>query len=260
MSGKGKSKARSKGTTKRSNRRKSTALVRVPRGKIGFPQSMRTTLRLTHTAVFQPSSTVVVAESIQANGLFKPFVGLDKKPRGFDQFMSLYGNYTVLGTKCHVRFMYAGYDGPATTEQATDELIKSNLGSAGIDDAKAALPVACGIRKGTEVLGVVNTEDVFERERTKGMYITPQEGARTVSMTASSGEFFKNYTTVSTEGYSGSALANPAIPVFIEPWVSRPVNVDDAVTQVIAFIELEFDTVFTNPQPLLQITPSGDGL
>jgi len=256
MSGKAQSKARSKGTTKRSNRRKSTALVRVPRGKIGFPQSMRTTLRLTHTAVFQPSGTTVVAESIQANGLFQPVVGVPKKPRGFDQFMALYGSYTVLGTKCHVRYMYAGYDGPATTEVTSDELIKTSL-LGDIDDSKASLPVACGIRKGTEVLGVVSTEDIFERERTKGLYITPQEGSRTVTMTASTGEFFKNYTTVSTEGYSGSATANPAIPVYIEPWASRPVNVDDAVTQVIAFIELEFDTVFSNPQPLLQITPSG---
>ncbi len=255
MSAKAQSKARSKGPAKRSNRRKSTVMVRVPRGKIGFPQSMRTTLRLTHTAVFQPSGTTIVAESIQANGLYQPVVGVAKKPRGFDQFMAIYGNYTVLGTKCRVRFMYAGYDGPATTEASSDELIKTSL-VGDIDDSKAALPVACGIRKGTQILGTVNTEDIFERERTKGLYMTPQEGSRTVSMTASTGEFFKNYTTVSTEGYSGSASANPAIPVYLEPWASRPVNVDDAVTQVIAFIELEFDTVFSNPQPLLQAPPS----
>ena len=254
MSGKAKPRAKPKGGGKR--KRKTTTMVRVPRGKIGFPQSMRTTLRMVHTTVFEPSGTTALFEPIQANGLFQPISGSARQPRGFDQFMAIYGSYTVLGCKAHVRFMYEGYDGPSTST-AGDEMLKTVLVASGQDNALACLPVACGVRKGTSLLGTVSAEDVIERERSRTLFITPQEGSRTVSLSAGTGEFYKNYTTVSSEGYSGNASGNPTVPVYIEPWCARPVDYNDSETKVVALIELEFDSVFTNPLPLLASGASG---
>ncbi|AXQ65948.1 MAG: putative capsid protein [Circoviridae sp.] len=240
-------------------RRKTTDLVRVPRGKIGFPQSMRTTLRMVHTKVFEPSGTQALSETIQANGLYQPLVSTAKKPRGFDQFMTIYGNYTVLSCKAHVRFMYEGYDGPSAVVGSGDELIKTFNIATESGDARACIPVACGVRKGTGILGTASNEDVLERERVKSVFITSQQGSRSVTVTASAAEFYKNYSMVSNEGYTGNSTANPSVPVFLEAWCARPVNYEDSESKVIAFIELEFDTIFTNPLPLLQTSPPGGG-
>lgn len=249
MSGKAKPRAKAKGGAKR--KRKATTMVRVPRGKIGFPQSMRTTLRLVHTSIFEPSGTTALSEPIQVNGLFQPISTSSRRPRGFDQFMSIYGSYTVLGCKVHVRWMYEGYDGPSTTTGDDDEYVKTVSVAGQASDALACLPVACGVRKGTSLLGTVSAEDVIERERSRTVFITSQEGTRTVTQSAGTGEFYKNYTTVSSEGYSGNASGNPSIPVYVEPWCARAVNYDDCETKVVALIEMEFDTVFTNPLPLV---------
>lgn len=257
MSGKASkaSKGVAKGKRKRPN---AMSIVRVPAGKVGFPQGMRTKLRMVHTKVFEPSGTIALSEPIQANGLFQPIAGAtSRKPRGFEQFMTIYGNYTVLGCKASVRFMYEGYDGPSAVVGTDDELIKTTALATESGDARGCIPVACGVRKGTGLLGTVSSEDVIERERVKTVFITSQEGTRTVTLSAGTGEFYKNYTTVSSEGYSGSLSGNPTIPVYIEPWVARPVNYEDCETKVIAFIELEFDTVFTNPLPLLPPSSSG---
>lgn len=253
-----KSKAKPKGMAKaKPRKRRRTEIVRVPAGKIGFPQGMRTKLRMVHTRVFEPSGTIALTEPIQANGLFQPIAGVSKKPRGFEQFMNIYGNYTVIGTKCHVRFMYEGYDGPSAVVGQDDEYIKTTAIATDSGDARGCIPVACGARKGTSLLGTVSNEDVIERERVKTVFITSQEGTRTVSLNAGTGEFYKNYTTVSSEGYTGNASTNPSVPVYIEPWCARPVNYEDCETKVIAFIELEFDTIFTNPLPLLAPVSGG---
>lgn len=262
MSGKGQTKGKAKGAVAKGKRKRSNALsiMRVPAGKVGFPQGMRTKLRMVHTQTFEPSGVIVSAEPIQANGLFQPIASApSKKPRGFDQFMAIYGDYTVLGCKATVRYMYEGYHGPATTTAGTDELLQTVIVPSGQADALACVPVACGLRKGTSVLGTVSSDDVIERERVNTRFITSQEGSKTINISVGTGEFYKNYTTVSAEGYTGSASSNPVIPVFIEPWVARPViGYDDSDTRVLAVIELEFDTVFTNPHPLQ--VPGSSGL
>ncbi len=258
MSGKGKTKGVAKGKGKGRKRSNALSIMRVPAGKVGFPQGMRTKLRMVHTQRFEPSGILAYSEPIQANGLFQPIASApSKKPRGFDQFMTIYGDYTVLGCKATVRFMYEAYDGPAATVGTEDELIKTVATATSVAEARGCVPVACGVRKGTGLLGTVSNDDVIERERVKTVFITSQEGTKTVNISAGTGEFYKNYTTVSTEGYSGTISSNPTAPVYIEPWCARPVNYDDSESKVIAIIELEFDTVFTNPLPLLVTSPSG---
>lgn len=252
MSGKGKTKGVAKGKGKGRKRTNALSIMRVPAGKVGFPQGMRTKLRMVHTQRFEPSGVIALSEPIQANGLFQPIASAPgKKPRGFEQFMTIYGDYTVLGCKATVRFMYEAYDGPSALTGADEEYVKTTSVPTDLSDARGCVPVACGLRKGTGLLGTVSNDDVIERERVKSVFITSQEGSRTVNISAGTGEFYKNYTTVSTEGYSGTITSNPTAPVYIEPWVARPVSYDDCETKVIAFIELEFDTVFTNPLPLL---------
>lgn len=238
-------------------RRRKTDLVRVPRGKIGFPQGMRTTLRMTHTEVFEPSGSTASVLPIQANGMFQPISGNGKQPRGFAQFMGIYANYTVVATKCHARYMFEGYTGPSASTSGTDQMLQTVIIPSDQTDAVGCLPMAVGIRKGTSIVSSVDAEDLIERERTKCVFITPQEGARTLTQSAGVGEFYKNYTTVSSEGYTGTYQANPTVPVYMEVWCAKPSNIADSNPKVVAFIELEFDVIFTNPQALVQGSSSG---
>ena len=229
----------------------------MPRGKIGFPQGMRTSLRMTHVQKFEPSGSNADVLSIQANGLFQPITGDGKQPRGFAQFLGIYSNYTVVGTKCHARFMYEGYTGPSVATSGTDQMLQTVIIPSDQTDAVGCVPMAVGIRKGTSLVPSVDAEDIIERERTKCVFITPQEGARTLTQSAGVGEFYKNYTTVSSEGYTGTYQANPTVPVYLEVWAAKPRDVSDSNPNILAFIELEFDVIFTNPQALVQGSSSG---
>jgi len=238
--------------------KRKTRTMSVPRNKIGFPQAMRTTLRAVHTEVLTPSTTAIDSLAIQANGLYQPFSGLTNEPRGFSQFMAIYGVYTVQAARCKVRFMYTGYDGPSTLDDSGD-LVKTFTSAVSEANAQAASPYACGIRKGTSIVAdTVVCDDMVERERTNHYWITPQEGVQTVTSRLSQRDFYKNPDGNSAEGYAGGPSANPAIPTFFQVWAARPTDgSSNDASSVTALIEVEFDVVFTAPKDLVRAGASG---
>ena len=51
--------------------------------------------------------------------MYDPYAGTGgHQPRGFDDFMGIYGKFTVLGSKCTAQFMYEAYDGPSLISAA----------------------------------------------------------------------------------------------------------------------------------------------
>ena len=88
---------------------------------------MRITLRYVERVNFQPTGTAVQQARYRANSIRDPNTALTvgHQPRGFDQFMAIYKQFTVVGSTCSVSFMYEGYDGPSTTDPTLGNLIKS---------------------------------------------------------------------------------------------------------------------------------------
>lgn len=70
-------------------------------------------MRYHETFPLEPAANLGATEVISANGLFAPSVGVDAhQPRGFDQMMSMYTHFTVMGAKCTASFTQTdGTDG-----------------------------------------------------------------------------------------------------------------------------------------------------
>lgn len=56
-----------------------------------------------------PGAGTVIADRLSCNGLYDPYIGTGgHQPRGFDELMSLYKKYTVIGSKIKVTFGSVG--------------------------------------------------------------------------------------------------------------------------------------------------------
>lgn len=227
------------------------AMVSVPRKKIGFPQSLRTTLRYVVRKDYNVSSLANIEyERFRANGMFDPEVSLGgHQPRGFDQAMALYQTFTVLGSTISVNFAYTGYDGPATLDSTTQShLVKS---SGDVTDAPASPPVMVGIYKGTEALTLpITGEELMEHSRVVWKPMNSQQPGVTVRSRASIASFFGKRSLVGAEGYTGSDTADPAELVEYWVWVGRTGRTAAGLCHISAYVTIEFDAIFTEPKVL----------
>lgn len=58
------------------------------------------------TVTVNPTSTIMDVHVFSANGLYDPDItGVGHQPRGFDQLMTMYDHYTVVGAKITVSFL-----------------------------------------------------------------------------------------------------------------------------------------------------------
>lgn len=92
--------------SRRTGGRKSLSLYRSP-----VPQKMVTKLRYADTFDLNPSavSQAVASHIFSANGLYDPNItGVGHQCRGFDQLMTLYDHYVVLGAKATFTFDNSG--------------------------------------------------------------------------------------------------------------------------------------------------------
>lgn len=84
----------------------------VPRNRFGVVgSSMRTTFKWCQQTSINPGIGAIADKVFRANDLYDPdYTGVGHQPYGFDQLMTLYSHYTVLGSKIKVVFMNAsGY-------------------------------------------------------------------------------------------------------------------------------------------------------
>lgn len=104
---------------KKKNGRKSRAMVvykpRASRGLplTGFPKQKVARLRYVQDITLTtPGAGLSKSIPFVANGCYDPYYPIGgHQPKGFDQWMSVYANYNVLGSKCNVRMINSGTDG-----------------------------------------------------------------------------------------------------------------------------------------------------
>lgn len=233
------------------HRKPKNRMVAVPRNRLAFPQSMKTRLRYVERCEFSPQNSNVLAVNFLANGLFDPRTALGgHQPRGFDEFMNIYETFTVLGSSCSVSFMYEGYDGPSVTA-TTGNLEKTVLAPSISPQAPALSPMVCLLHKGTEVLAGGTAANQMEKDRTQWTYINGQSKHSTLSSKLKTSDFFGKEAVVGAEGYTGSEIADPKEQVLWQILVGRASDDYPAdSTKVVAFVCIEYDTVFTEPKVL----------
>lgn len=223
----------------------------VPRKKLGFPQSLRTTLRYVTTKKFDVTSFENVQyESFRANGMFDPEVSLGgHQPRGFDQCMALYKSFTVLGSKISINVVYDGYDGPATVSpSAAIDLMKT---VAGEDAAPALSPAMIGIITGVDILALpLTAAELMEHDRVLWKPITSPTGAIVLKKSCNIGSFFGKSNLVGAEGYSGSAAVDPTEQPQFTVFAGRMNASASGLVRLTAYVTIEYDAVFTEPKIL----------
>lgn len=236
---------------KQRNARRRSDRVVVPRDKLGFATSMVSTLRYTERLDLAPSGTDTVAWSFRANDMFDPLANTGgHQPRGFDNLMALYENFTVTSSKISVNWMYEGYNGP-TSLGTTGHLIQ---GGDEITDAPALAPVICGIMRSADTYGsALPVQKQMEKDRTNWTVLTPTSGARVTSSRSQLSEFFGKQDLVAADGYSGTSAVSPQNQAYYHIFAARGSDDYPAGTcKVTAFVTIEYRATFTKPLPLAE--------
>ena len=89
----------------KSNPYKSIVPSRIVRTRCGFPDTLQTTLRYQETLSLSSSSGALFGYVYNLNGLYDPnHTGTGHQPLYFDQLMTIYNHYIVIGAKITVKF------------------------------------------------------------------------------------------------------------------------------------------------------------
>lgn len=98
---------------KRVVRRKRNYSVPKQLALTGFPKNKIVKLRYVQEITLTTPAVTGLSKSLPfvANGCYDPYYPIGgHQPKGFDQWMTIYANYNVLGSKCTMRMLNSGVD------------------------------------------------------------------------------------------------------------------------------------------------------
>jgi len=229
-----------------SGRQSRNALVKVPRNKIGFPQSMSTQLRYCDAIDFTPNSSTIGLHTFLANGLFDPDTALGgHQPRGFDEFMEVYKKFTVKGSRMSVTWSYEGYNGPSQqmTTGAPAQSIQSSSGGV------QAVPAVVGMiipSVEASVTGSVTASQEIEKAR--WATITPSGEAKTVTASSHPSDFFGKDFLVGADGYTGTVSADPGNKTYYHVIAGLQHDEYPLTIKIRANVCITYECTFTEPK------------
>lgn len=227
--------------------------VSVPRNKLGFPQSMRTTLRYVDRVEINVNSLEnITTVAYSANGLYDPYIPVGgHQPRGFDEYMALYKTYTCIASKMNMTVHYLGGFGPVVAGTADNPPLIQTTNTIATSETAARSSVMCGIQKGTEQLPNGETAaSVMEKDKSTWQVLTEDGRPASNNMRMTIGEFFGKGNLVGADGYTGTDGSQPANQVYYNIWAARTSNFSNGICKVVAYVTIEYDVVFTEPKLL----------
>lgn len=239
------------GSRKGGRLRARNALVRVPRGKLAFPQEMSTTIRYVDTIDLVPSSDTATGKAYLANGCYDPQVDLGgHHPRGFNQFKDVYQKFTVKASKISVTFAFEGYHG-CSTQDSTGTPTQS-VGVPASSGTVVACPSAIGlIHKTTNNANPSATIQEFqEMDRTKWCTIAPVGEPKTISSRMKMSEYFGKDFLVGSDGYTGTATTDPENLVYFIIMAGLNSNEYSTSIKLRCNLCIEYDVTWTEPKQL----------
>ena len=237
---------------RRASRNKSrNALVSVPRNKMGFPQSMRTSLRYCDSFDIHPTSSTPVVKTFRANGLYDPDGSTGgHQPRGFDQFCDVFKKYTVKNAKISVVFTYEGYNHPVGTDSTGNPLQQI---TAQASAQVPAVPAVIGMVRPSVQSSPASGNIWLQQEIDKSKWITftPHSGPASVSHRTGVVDFFGKDFLVGADGYTGTSGSDPTNQVYFHIMTGlQHNNYSVGPVQVRANVTITYDVVWTEPKPL----------
>ena len=233
-------------TGKASGRQARNALVRVPRNKIGFPQSMQTQLRYCDALDFNPASSTIQLKSYLANGLHDPQVAIGgHQPRGFDEFMEVYQKFTVKSSRISVTWSYEGYNGCSQymNTGAPQQSIQSSAGAVQAVPATVGMvvPAVVGALSGT----VTQSQEI---EKARWCTITPVGESKTITAATKAVDFFGKDFLVGADGYTGTSSGDPDNKIYYHICCGLQHDEYPVTIKLRANVCITYDVVFTEPK------------
>lgn len=191
-------KYRKKRRYRRRRYRKKNSLVLK---KSPVPKIMFTKLRYCENVTLNPAAGGIDIKVYSANGCYDPYyTGTGHQPRGFDQLMTLYDHFVVLGSKC-------------TVEAAPG----------------SGTPLVMGVNLRDTTVSSGNPNDYQE-----GGYCTSKllgtgtsAGTKRLVKTFSAKKFLGRSNVLSDSELKGSAIANPTEGAYYHIWASPADSTSD---------------------------------
>lgn len=192
-----------------------------------FPPSAIVKLKYADQVAITPTVGVTAGTIYRANGAFDPYQPAGgHQPMGFDEYMALYTNFTVMGSKISVTF------------------------SNGSDDITQG-PMVCGLSlKETTTKEVINYT-VRESPKTVWTVISAGDGGptvRTKSMNFSLRKFFKKG--VNDDLFQGSDSADPSKQAYFHIWAHAANSGATTPAQIWCQVTINYIIKFTGLRTL----------
>lgn len=188
---------------------------------IGFPRSKVVKLRYVQQINLDAGASTLVSRAFSCNGMFDPDFALGgHQPMGFDQWMSFYNHYTVIGAKCTAQFS----------------------GNSPVQIAPAYVGVI--VTAGANDLLATTQEEMWEQGRTKrpgiaGFVGTSDRrgaGGKIHTKTFSHKKFF-GVPVAGQSQYRGNDATNPSEQAWFQIYASAIGGNDPGVLSVLVTIE-----------------------
>lgn len=207
----------------------------IPRNQLpgfkGYPfgKQFYTKLRYNEAHTFGSSSTANFASNYKMclNSCFDPNdSGVGHQPMGFDQLMSIYEKYTVVGAKITVCFV-----------------------------GDTTVPSVCGLRvvDGNET-AIADKKKAIENGNSSWKYMTTANGGNNkvvLTKSVNCKKFFGQKAIVGDDKYTFASTQGPVNDdkIIGELWVA-PISASDTHGRTLVDINIEYSVVFTEPKVL----------
>lgn len=209
----------------RKRRRTRRRKTRIPRsGMLGFKHTHR--LKYATRVVIDPNITAS-HHVFSANGLYDPDItGTGHQPLGFDQLMTFYDHYQVIGAKITVDFI--------STNQTGADVSTYICGVDLRDSTTVNTDPDSLMEQGTASYRVCTTSNANQKVRVRKGF--------------SQRKFFTNVK-VGNRTYQGTSLAQPGEQAYFHVFVA-PIGAINSAAMT-AVITIDYLAVFTEPKPIV---------
>lgn len=216
---------------RRRNRRKFTKRTRngFSLGKSPLPTIYKANFMYSENISVNPAAGVTPAlQVMRTHSLFDPnLTGTGHQPRGYDEMMTLYAHYTVVGVKCSVTFV--------------------NQSNGTGQNALCGITLA----RSAAILGDVN--DYQENNQTKSVILGVSNGpkAPTITFNTNPNKFLGISNPMGNSTVRGSVSSSPQEDAYFHIWVA-PTDGNEDLDGVDLIIRMEYIAILTERKAIAQ--------
>lgn len=219
--------------TKRYRKKKKRSNWNVTQGKgltpsLPLGKTFKMTMRYCESAIsLNPGIGGLPANYVfSLNGLYDPnYTGTGHQPLGYDQIMTMYDHYTVIGARIRVNFM----NNDATYGQTVALHIK--------DSPAATTDITNIIENGQNRYSIIGPTD-------------SGTSSKTMTINWSASKFFSTKKLVGSSLYRGALASNPDEQAYLH-LVAQPLSGVDS-SDIRCMIDIEYITILSEPKTLAQ--------